>query len=277
MAGPQVVEPVLSTRRRAALLSSVVAVMIAAELLLVLAAVARLDLLALLGLIVDVVLVLSLPVLAALTIPKDRPLGQFLGALVLAPLLRVVSVSTPLAHFSLIQWLGILAVPLLIAGAAIIEAQGLRPRDVFLGVGKRRYLPLNAALVVSGLPLGFLEYQILHPPPTTWISAPDPGQLTFAAIVAFFSTGLAEELIFRGILLRTGIPVLGLRGTVLYVTLVFAVLHIGFMSWADLLLVVLLGLLFSGVVVSTGSLWGAAGAYALANVALYVLFPLGLL
>jgi membrane protease YdiL (CAAX protease family) len=260
-----------SPRRRATFLIHVLAVLIAAELLFVFASLDNAEFPALLGLLLEFSLVLSLPVAASFLYASDEPLAAFLGALTLAPLLRIVSLATPSTPLTTINWLAIVSVPLLLASAAVMHALRLRPRDVFLGPGDRRYSPLNVGLIASGFGIGLLEFQIIRPAP--WIEGANSPNLPFAIFVVFLTTGLVEELIFRGILLRTGVQLLGRRGGLVYVTVLFAALHIGFMSVPSLLLAFILGLVFGAVVLRTQSLWGAIGAHALANVALYLILP----
>jgi len=275
-------EPALSPRRRVTILLQVLTVLVVAEILLVYSNVTGDASFSFATLLVDLVLVMGLPVLASRIVPRDRAMASLLGALVLAPLLRVVSLATPFDPSSPILWLALVSVALLLASAAIMYAQRLHPRDVFLGIGRRRFIPLNVGLAVVGFLLGFLEFQILHPAPCVASPCPnpvlwtgDPGTEPFliAVIVVFVATGVVEELIFRGILLRAGIRVLGRRAALLYVTLVFTALHVGFVSAAELMFVFFLGLLFGVIVLVTESLWGAAVAHATANIALYLILP----
>ncbi len=261
-------------RRHAAFLVHYLVLLFSAEFLVAFAGPSGQGALVLGGLLIDVFLVVSLPVEASLLASKDPPLAAFLGALVLPPLLRVVTLSTPMTPFSTVQWLAIVSVPLLLATFAVMRALGLRPRDVFLSLGERRFTGLNILLVASGLSIGFVEYQILHVTPS--MSGTSSGDFAFAAFALFLATGLAEELIFRGVLLRTGIPLLGRRGAVGYSAIIFAGLHVGFMSVPDLLLAFVVGLAFGVVVLVSQTLWGAVGAHTLANVALYLIFPLGI-
>jgi membrane protease YdiL (CAAX protease family) len=245
--------------------------LVAAELLLVLAVLTNDPEYLLLGLLLDVSLVLVLVVHASLVAPKDERLAAFLGALVLAPIVRVASMSTPFLPFTIIQWLAIISLPLLFAALAVMHGQGLRPRDVYLALGARRAVVANVGLGAFGLVLGFVEYQILLPEP--WIDTFTPANLLLAGFVVFLATGLAEELIFRGVLLRTGIRLLGVGKALLYITVVFTALHIGFLSPLDLLFVFFAGLFFGLAVLATGSMWGAVAAHTLANVMLYLVMP----
>ncbi len=265
----------VSPRRRAGFLIHPLAVLIAAELMFVFASVSQVEWPAFLGLILDIFLVVSLPVQASLVYVKDRPLATFLGALLLAPLLRVVTLTIPPTSFSTVGWLAVVSVPLLLAAGAVMFAQRLSPRDVFLAPGARRYLPLNVALLIAGFGIGLVEFQVLRPDP--WIDAPGSPELPFAIVAVFLATGLAEELIFRGILLSRAVPLLGRRGALMYTTAVFAALHIGYVSVPEFLVAFLLGLVFGIVVLLTRTIWGAAGSHGVANVLLYLVLPYGLL
>lgn len=258
-------------RRRAIVLVHVVAIVVVAELLIALASSSPNEPSLLVAMLLYVFLLTILALQASLVSGKDLPLALFLAALVLVPLLRIVSLVIPLTAFSRLEWLAIVSIPLLLAVAAVVRAQRLRPADIFLGLGARAYVPLNIAVIVLGFGLGLFERQILQPEP--WIRNPTPSEVTFAVFVVFLATGLTEELIFRGVLLARGVGLLGRREGLLYVTVVFTALHIGFTSPAGLLLVFLIGLAFGLVVLKTGALWGVVGSHTLANVALYVITP----
>ena len=261
-------------RRRLVFLGHYLIVLVAAEALLAVAEVPEQATLVVVGILLDVYLLVSLPIEAAWLATKDRPLAAFLGALVLPPILRVVSLSTPLSPFTMVQWLAIVSVPLLLACFAVMRALELRPQDVFVGLGDRRLIGLNVAVAASGLGLGYGEYRLLHVAP--WLTTRGAGDFAFAAFAIFLATGLAEELIFRGILLSTGVKLLGRRGALLYVAVVFASLHIGFLSVPYVLVAFAVGLAFGLVVLVTKTLWGTVVAHTLANVALYLVFPFGL-
>ncbi len=264
------VGPEVSTRRRALFLVHYLAVLVVAELLIVFAATTRTEWPALVGLLLEIFLVVSFPVLASFVV-ADRPLASFLGALILAPILRIVTLATPVMFLTPVQWLAVVSVPLLLAAGAIMQAQGLRPRDVFLAARVRPYAPLNVALVAIGVAIGFAEFQVIQP--ASLIAGPDSPELPFAVFAVFLTMGLTEELIFRGILLRTALPLLGRGGALAYVSGVYAILQIGFLSVPELLFAFVIGLVYGAVVLVTRSLWGAIGSHALANIVVYLVLP----
>lgn len=267
--------PRISAGGRLAVLIHIAALLVTAELLLVFAQLADDGTLYLAGLLLDVFLILSLLAQSSYVATRDPRLSAFLGALVLAPLIRVLSLSTPFTPFTILEWLAIVSVPILLAVFLAIHTLDLRLREVYLSLGDTRYLTVNVSVGAFGLVLGFVEYQILAPDP--WIGAPDALSLAVGTVVVLLATGISEELIFRGVLLRTALPLLGRWAAVLFVTVIFAALHIGFLSFVDLVFVFLVGLFFALVVLATESLLGVIVAHTLTNVMLYLVLPFGVL
>src|SRR5439155_516395 len=97
--------------------------------------------------------------------------------------------------------------------------------------------------------------------------------LMFLSVVIFFATGVSEELIFRAILLRRAVEGLGPRGGLLYVTAIFASLHVFFLNGVDLVFVFAVGLFYGTVVLVTRNLWGVILSHSLGNVILYLVAP----
>ena len=262
--------PAISGRRRAVFLVHYIAILVVAELLIVFAGTIDQEWPALVALVLEIFLAFSLPVIGSFLV-GDRPLAAFLGALTLPPLLRIVSIATPATFLTPSQWLGISSVPLILAAVAVMQAQGLRPRDVFLALGVRRYAALNIALVAAGFAIGFAEFQVVQPSPL--VPTPESPEFPLALFAVVLTTGVTEEIIFRGVLLRTAVPVLRRAGAVAYVSAVNACLVIGFESVPVLLFVFASGLVFGAVVLVTESLWGAVGSHAIASIALYLILP----
>ena len=79
-------------------------------------------------------------------------------------------------------------------------------------------------------------------------------------------------MVFRGVMQRASTDALG-KAAILYVALVFAVLHVGYKSAPDVAFVFLVGLFFGWAVARTGSLLGVSLCHGIANVVLYVIAP----
>lgn len=217
------------------------------------------------GLVLNSLLLAALLVHAALV--WEQPAHRLLVPLAFAPLIRLLSLSLPLAAFPLVSWYAITSVPLFVA--VVLAARPLGFSWSGLGLNPRR-LPIQVPIVLSGLVFGFVEYVILQPDPLaealTW------QQLWLPALILLVSTGLLEELIFRGLMQSTAVEVLGRFG-LLYVALIFAVLHIGYQSPLDVAFVFAVGLFFGWVVFKTGSIVGVSLAHGLTNIMLFLVMP----
>lgn len=232
------------------------------------------------GLTLHILVVFALLFHAVLAQERDRTLSNLLVALSLAPLVRVFSLSVP--HYPvappdnpnlyILDYLGLVSIPLLSAVGAVIYVQRLRLSALGLGLHDLHEIPIQAAIGISGLPLGLVEYMILRP--AEWSYAVVPGGLVTSIVIIILATGLSEELIFRGVLLRRAMEALGTWRGVLFVTLVFASLHIYFRNAYDLAFVFGVGLFFAFAVVRTKSLWGAVMSHSIGNVVLYLVAPI---
>lgn len=191
----------------------------------------------------------------------------FALGLTLAPLIRMFSLSLPLPGLPQLAWYPAVAAPVLVSTGLIIRYLRLSPREVGLSC---RDGWLHAALGGAGIGLGLVEYSILQPA-APWTSYSWQTLWMPAASLVLF-TGFADEIIFRGVLQSLSLPVLG-RAALVYVSLLFAVMHIGYRSWLDVLLVFVVGLCFAYIVYWSGSIAGVTLAHGLTNTTLFMLVP----
>ena len=202
--------------------------------------------------------------------------GRFVLSLALVPLIRIFSLVLPLTQVPQLWWYPVIYLPLLAAALAATYATGYSLSDI--GLTLRRW-PLQLPVALLGLGLGYIEYSILAPAPLlpglTWANAWLP------AVLLFVSTGVVEEIIFRGVMQRSAFDMFGWGGIV-YVSVIFAVLHGGWavgpestaLAWLDLLFVFGVALLFGWVVKKTGSLLGVILSHGVINVLLFIVLPL---
>lgn len=224
------------------------------------------------GVVVHIILILAMLAQASLAWRQEeqsQPYGfNFYMALVLAPLIRVVSLSLPLAKFPVVYWYLVASLPLFAATYVVARQAGYHVKDFFIsGGGFQAQLPV----ILLGLLLGLVEYCILRPQPLA-------GALTFKqalvpALILMFCTGWMEELIFRGVLLKAAVEYLGKNAALWYMSILFAVLHITHLSAVDVFFVFSVALLFTLVVYRTGSIWGVALAHGITNITMYLFWP----
>jgi membrane protease YdiL (CAAX protease family) len=194
----------------------------------------------------------------------------------LAPLDRTLSLAVPPFGLTTLAWLGLVSAPLLIAVGSVAYVQGMRFQDLGLALPARRAFPLQLGIALTGIPLGFAEYLILRP--IDWL----PGGFVLTAflggvLVLLFATGVAEEVLFRGILLRRATDQLGRLPGLLFATVAFSLMHLFYNSPLDLALVFSVGLLYGTLVLRTKSLWGVIMSHTFDNVILYLVAPFLLL
>jgi len=166
-----------------------------------------------------------------------------------------------------VYWYFITSVPLF--ASALITARTLQISRQDIGLQLRK-VPLQLFVTLTGVSFGFLEYSILRPKPLA--SAFTWQQLWLPALILLVSTGFSEELIFRGLMQQAAKGSLG-RLSVPYVSLLFAVLHVGYRSLLDVIFVFAVALFFGWVVERTDSLLGVTLAHGLTNIVLFLVAP----
>ena len=194
---------------------------------------------------------------------------QLLLSLALVPLVRIISLSMPLVNIPPIWWYPLIYTPLLVAAVMVVRVLNLRAKDIGLSVSFR-LLPLQLAVILSGFAIGVAEYFILKPEAAvielTW------QEVWLPALIFIVCTGFVEEFIFRGVLQRTAVGAFGWWGIV-YISLLFAIIHLIHYSVIDIVFVFGIALFFGWVVKKTGSLVAVTLSHGIANVVLYLVVP----
>lgn len=189
-------------------------------------------------------------------------------SLALAPLIRLISLSMPLTNFPFYLWYLIVGAPLFISAFFVARMADFKRKEIGLNLCR---WPLQLVLSVIGIGLGLTEYLILRPNPLVPVF--DFQHLWFPALILVIFTGLLEEVIFRGLMQRAFLPSLGKWRGLLYVSVLFGVLHLGYQSALDLVFVFAVAMIFGLIVEKTGSLLGVTIAHGLTNVTLFLVFP----
>ncbi|HXZ95403.1 MAG TPA: CPBP family intramembrane glutamic endopeptidase [Dehalococcoidia bacterium] len=192
---------------------------------------------------------------------------RFLVALALVPLIRIVSLSMPLAEFSVTYWYIIIAIPVAVGIFIVARTLHLRPGEIGLTVGS---IYLQVLLGVTGIAFGLVDYFILKPEPL--IVALRWQEIMVPTLILLVATGFVEELAFRGVMQRASTKMLGNWGWV-YIAVLYAVLQIGQRSALHFMLSLLIALLFGWTVKRTGSILGVSLCHGLINIGLYLIFP----
>lgn len=199
----------------------------------------------------------------------DKTSRDLLLGLSLIPLIRIISISLPLAGVPQLYWYLLIYLPLLAATLAVIRILGLKLKQVGFVLGN---VPLQISLgIISGFSLGTLEYLILKPAPI--VSSLSIEEIWLPSLVLLVTTGFVEELIFRGVLQKLAVTTMGVVPGIIYVSLAFAVLHFGFYSALGVFFVFLVAVIFAVVVKKTGSLLAVTLSHGLTNIMLFAVAP----
>jgi hypothetical protein len=219
------------------------------------------------GLPIHAGLLSTLIILGART--QDQSKRELYWSLALAPIIRIGSLSLPLGRLPLLSWYPLIGVP--IFTSAFVIARKLRYTSGQLGLR----LPLDqflrqALFTPLGLLLGLGEYLIFRPAPL--VDRFTVGDIWLPSLMLLVFTGFEEELIFRAVMQRAALRALGRFGLI-YVSAVFAVLHVGYLSILDVVFVFLVGLLFSVIALRTKSIIGVTLAHGAINTSLFLILP----
>ena len=230
------------------------------------------------GIALHAVILFTLLLHSGMESDKDKNLSTFLMALVLAPLIRILSLSMPLIHFSkisgflLISGFLHISIPIFIAIFTCMWVQGLRPTDVGLSLAKLKHTPIEAGVVILAIPVGIIEYQILEP---ALLQESGSGAVKFitASLILIVCTGFLEELAFRGLIQHNAIKLMSKWWGILFVSTIFGVLHVGNLALWDCVLAFSLGFIYSIVREKTGSIYGISISHGIVNTILFLIAP----
>jgi membrane protease YdiL (CAAX protease family) len=218
------------------------------------------------GLTFDTIILFVLLVNSALV--TSDSFSNLLRCMMVVPIIRVVGLSIPILQIDPLYWFPIIAVPLFIAAIVIMRTQRLSMDRVGLVWGN---IPIQLLIGVTGLFTGIVEYFILKPNPL--IVQFTPLLVIGGGIILLISTGLAEELLFRGIIQNNASRVIGPGFALLYTSLVFATMHIGWLSPVDFVFVFSVGMFYGYCFMKTQSIFGVSVAHGFSNIILFLVMP----
>lgn len=201
----------------------------------------------------------------------DQDSSKLALSLIPIPLVRIVSISSPVIQFTILQWFLVISMVLFSSILLCMALIGDKMSDYGFKMPERRHYPLEMLIILSGFLFGFIEYQILTP--TSMVESLTIVGLIAPLIALYLGTGLLEELLFRGVIQRHSINSLGKWQGIIFTNLIFMILHTGWESGSDLIFVGVVGVIFSIVVVKTGSIIGVSFSHAATNLSLFVLTP----
>lgn len=194
-------------------------------------------------------------------------LKRFLTVLALVPLIRILSLSLPLTGRPILEWYFAVGILLCMGVLLAIRVTGYSATRIGFTF-KNWHQQILIGLL--GLGIGVSEYFILQP--KALVSEFNLQSVLLPGLILLVFTGFVEEIIFRGLIQQAVLDFSGRFGLV-YVSMLFSVMHVGYGSMLDIVYVFAVGLLFSLIVYRTGSLLGVSLAHGITNIGLYLVYP----
>ena len=172
-------------------------------------------------------------------VAEHVPSRRMLLPLALLPLLRILSLTMPVQDAPQIYWHALAGLPLLLAAG--LAAHALEMSWAELGLGRAPWWK-QAVIALTGIPLGFVSFWLLDPPPlSTSLEWPE-------AAVGSSSCWCAWGC--RGADLPGPDPAHGgdlfPRAAFVYSSLLFAIMITGSLLWEYVVFAGLVGLFFGG-------------------------------
>jgi hypothetical protein len=140
-----------------------------------------------------------------------------------------------------------------------------------MGFSKEKLLKYVLIGLVIGAPLGVIEYFILQPAAT--FPTFEVKYFLRDVVYMLFFVGLAEEILFRGLIQTDFSEAFGWKRGLLAASLLFAVMHLTWRSLPELGFVFLAGLILGVLYLKTKSLVSPIIAHAANNVMLVAIAP----
>ncbi len=217
------------------------------------------------GLIFQVILMIILTINSIST--GSTRFSYLLQAMILLPLIRIMSIIVPLSGIQSIYWILIMLVPLMVAIIVLMQSQNISRKSIGFIRGN---LPLQLGIGSTGLILGYIEYQIIQP------TALIPGLNSidiFAGVIILMSAGILEEIIFRGIIQRNAENIMGKLWGVVFASALFTILNIGWNFLGYPAFIFLVSMFYGYLFQKTRNIIGVGISHGLCNVVLFLLLP----
>ena len=218
------------------------------------------------GIVIELVILFALLINSSLDVSYNY--SVMLKSIMIIPIIRIIGLLLPILQIQPLFWFPIIAVPLYEAIYTIMKSQGLTIKHVGLIWGNKK---IQFLIALTGLLIGIIEYEILQPQPL--IEVLNPVTLIFASIILFISIGLAYELIFRGIIQKNAENAFGTIAGILYTTIIFTAIQIGWNSFIFLIFIFMVSLFYGYTFMKTRSIVGITVSSGISTIFLLLILP----
>lgn len=231
-----------------------------------------------LGLAIDALLLLGLLAASArrrwatpVAVERTAPATWYL-CLALAPLTRIVIEAMPLSAADEPTRSALVAVPMVLAAMLGIRGSGYRLREAGLRFGAGWWVwPLHLVVAAAGIGIGVADHRLFAPPAA--VSSLTLTPTAVETIAVLLALALAEEVLFRGLLLRASIDILGRPLAVGFNALAMGALLVGRFPADEIAFAMAVSAGLAVAVALTGSVLSAIAARGVAELVARVILP----
>jgi len=202
------------------------------------------------------------------------PKRAFFSTFWFVPLLRIYMLSQPYVGLVIVWWWALTAIPMIVAAVVGARLAGFGRREIGLTLAPRDLITALLMLPV-GIAAGFGTYLLLDPRPIARDVA--IGYPWLHALVMVANPAFVQELIYRGVLLRSTAATLGSATAVALTGVVFAAAQANVpgvgLSVVGFGMMLLVGLILSAVRWKSGSLAPSTAGHAAFALSLFLIGP----
>ena len=198
------------------------------------------------------------------------PHRRVLLAILLLPLIRILSLTIPSKAVPQLTWYAGIGIPL--AAAVVLAIWAAQPPLSWV-VGKGLLSLKQFLFGLLGIPLGLIMFRLSQPSPIPVQG--NPVLVTMGIVIFILVTAVLEEFIFRYVLLNSLAEVYGGLGVWL-AALIYASMFLGSRIQGGIIAPGLIGLAFSFWTSRTKSIWGVVLAHSILNFLVFMVLPLSL-
>ena len=183
---------------------------------------------------------------------------------------RLVVSPFPVGLLSLSVYVPVIYTLIVVGISLYVTYRKIPLEEIRVTSAGRNPLLLGILGVVVGTPLGFIEYRVLNPSPV-FLGAAFIQTLGYNLLVLGLFVSIAEELLFRGLLLTSLEKRMEPWQAIGFSSIFFGVMHLGWFNPLEVVFAYGAGVILAYLAYTTKSLTPAIAAHALDNFVLFLL------
>lgn len=223
-----------------------------------------------LGLTVALASMVCLPMLAPILSNGNRATRISVEAMALVFATRVVVAPFPLGYFSVASYIPAVYALIIAGTVGYLVLRKIPAKEVRLIRGRGNLVLVALAGIGIGTLMGVTEHFILRPgsilPTTSMVES-----LVYLTVVMLLFVSVAEELLFRGVLMGALGEMMPPWQAICFSAVIFGQMHLGWFSPIEVIFAYAAGVVFGYFAYRTNSLFGPIVAHGLDNIVLFLL------